>query len=190
MTIHQHDQPKWEIDLECRTCVSISGKKRISPGPTVYEGEFWIIEHAYPVKMTGWFVIILKRHIESLNDVRSEEFAELGRIQKKFIEMLYDELKCEKVYISCFSDDTHFKHILFHVFAKPKKLSRKLTGVDSFAMLKVSLKESVSPKDIIKISQSMRKRWYPNENIITMSPEQIEDFFVEHHQYDCSVGSW
>lgn len=46
----------------CFTCLSNSGEKRISPGATIYEGQYWLVEHAYPVRRTGWIVIVLKRH--------------------------------------------------------------------------------------------------------------------------------
>jgi hypothetical protein len=51
--------------MECLTCKSNSGEQRISPGPTIYEGEYWFVEHAYPVKRLGWLVIVLKRHEEA-----------------------------------------------------------------------------------------------------------------------------
>ena len=47
--------------MECLTCKSNSGEQRISPGPTIYEGQYWLVEHAYPVKRVGWIVIVLKR---------------------------------------------------------------------------------------------------------------------------------
>ncbi len=36
---------------ECFTCQSISGEKRISPGPAIHEGNFWLVEHAYPCRL-------------------------------------------------------------------------------------------------------------------------------------------
>jgi hypothetical protein len=35
--------------MECWTCKSNTGEKRISPSPTIFEGEYWLVEHAYPV---------------------------------------------------------------------------------------------------------------------------------------------
>ena len=45
------------MNLDCSTCRSISGERRISPGPTVYGGRYWLIEHAYPTRLKGWLVI-------------------------------------------------------------------------------------------------------------------------------------
>ena len=65
--------------MECWTCKSNIGEKRISPGPTIFEGQSWLVEHAYPVKTIGWIVIVLKRHAEALHELTIEEFIELDR---------------------------------------------------------------------------------------------------------------
>jgi len=112
--------------MECWTCKSNSGEKRISPGATIFEGKYWLVEHAYPVKIIGWLVIVLKRHTEALHELTIEEFAELAQIQAKLIHLLYEELHCEKEYVSCYAEQEHFCHIHFHVFAKPSNLTDEL----------------------------------------------------------------
>ena len=94
--------------MECWTCKSNTGEKRISPGPTVFDGKYWLVEHAYPVKTIGWLIIVLKRHAEALHELTTEEFAELAWIQGKFIHLLHEELSCEKEYISCYAETGHF----------------------------------------------------------------------------------
>jgi|SRR5215216_4255221 len=69
--------------MECWTCKSNTGEKRISPGPTIFEGKYWLVEHAYPVKAIGWLIIVLKRHAEVLHELTAEEFTELAQIQVK-----------------------------------------------------------------------------------------------------------
>ena len=105
--------------MECWICKSNTAEKKISPGPTIFEGQYWLVEHAYPVKTMGWLVIVLKRHAEALHELTAEEFAELAQIQAKLTKALFEELHCEKEYISCYAEAEHFYHIHFHVFAKP-----------------------------------------------------------------------
>ncbi len=81
--------------MECWTCKSNSGEKRISPGATIFEGKYWLVEHAYPVKIIGWLVIVLKRHTEALHELTIEEFAELAQIQAKLIMSLPNRLVCQ-----------------------------------------------------------------------------------------------
>jgi diadenosine tetraphosphate (Ap4A) HIT family hydrolase len=74
--------------MECLSCRSISGEKRISPGPVIYEGTYWLVDHAYPTSHLGWLVIVLKRHAEALHELSREEFAELAEIQYKLAQVM------------------------------------------------------------------------------------------------------
>ena len=145
--------------MECWTCRSNSGERRISPGPTIYEGNYWLVEHAYPVKVAGWIVIVLKRHAEALHELMAEEFAELAQIQARLILLLHEELHCEKEYISCYAEMEHFRHIHFHVFAKPADLPDALRGGGSFALLKVPPEEAVPTSQIISFCELLRDKF-------------------------------
>src|SRR5690348_12644608 len=68
--------------MECWTCKSNTGEKRISPGPTIFEGNYWLVEDTYPIKILGWLVIVLKRHAEALHELTAEEFIELEPVCK------------------------------------------------------------------------------------------------------------
>jgi len=145
--------------MECWTCKSNTGEKRIPPSPTIYEGKYWFVEHAYPVKIIGWLVIVLKRHVEALHELSAEEFAELGQIQSRLTGLLFEELHCEKEYVVCYAEQEHFHHIHFHVFAKPYDLPEGLRGGGSFALLKVSAEEAVSPNDIIAFCEILKGKY-------------------------------
>lgn len=145
--------------MECWTCKSNTGEKRISPGPTIFEGKYWSVEHAYPVKVIGWIVIVLKRHAEALHELTAEEFAELAQIQAKLAPLLHKELNCEKEYISCYAEMEHFRHIHFHGFAKPANLPKELKGGGSFALLKVSQEDAVPPKEIVTFCELLRDKF-------------------------------
>ena len=143
--------------MECWTCKSNTGEKRISPGPTIYEGKYWLVEHAYPVKTIGWLVIVLKRHAEALHELTLEEFTELAQIQAKAIQILHEELHPEKEYLSCYAEMDHFRHIHFHVFAKPADLPDELKGGKSFALLKVSPEDAVPADKIIEFCRLLKE---------------------------------
>src|SRR5512144_1443661 len=117
--INTRSRYQGDVTMECWTCRSNIGEKRISPGPTIFEGRYWFLEHAYPVKILGWLVIVLKRHAEALHELTAEEFAELGQLQAKAIPLLHETLHCEKEYISCYAEMENFRHIHIHVFARP-----------------------------------------------------------------------
>jgi diadenosine tetraphosphate (Ap4A) HIT family hydrolase len=145
--------------MECLTCKSNSGEKRISPGPTIFEGTYWLVEHAYPVKVVGWIVIVLKRHAEALHELTSEEFAELAQIQFILIPLLHEELLCEKEYVVCYAELEHFRHIHVHIFAKPSNLPEELKGGGSFALLKVTPEAAVPPREIISFCELLKAKF-------------------------------
>ena len=144
---------------ECWTCRSNSGEQRISPGQTIYEGQYWLVEHAYPVKQIGWLVIVLKRHVEALHELTMDEFGELGIIQARITKLFYETLKCQKEYVSCYAEAEHFHHIHFHVFAKPHELPQELFGGKSFALIKATEEESISGEEIAEFCKLMSKLW-------------------------------
>jgi len=144
--------------MECWVCKSNSGEKRISPGPTIFEGTYWFVEHAYPVRIIGWLVIVLKRHAEALHELTVEEFTELALIQAKAIQALREELHPEKEYISCYAEMEHFRHIHFHIFAKPSDLPEELKGGKSFALLKVTREEAVPANEMAGFCQLLQER--------------------------------
>ena len=144
--------------MECLTCKSNTGEKRISPGPTIFEGRYWLVEHAYPIKIIGWIVIVLKRHAEALHELTTEEFIELAQIQARLIPLLHEELHCEKEYVSCYAEMEHFQHIHFHVFARPVGISDELKGGRSFDLLKVTPEEAVSPVEITLFCKLLRDK--------------------------------
>ena len=145
--------------MGCWVCKSNIGEKRISPGPTIFEGEYWFVEHAYPVKTIGWLVIVLKRHAEALHELATKEFMELAQIQAKLIRLLYEELHSEKEYVSCYAEMEHFRHIHFHVFAKPSNLPSEFKGGGSFALLKVTPEKAVPPNELISFCESLKDKF-------------------------------
>ena len=134
--------------MDCYTCRSISGERRISPGPTIYEGRYWLIEHAYPTRLKGWLVIVLKRHAEALHELTREEFVELGELQALAARLLHETLHSAKEYSVCFAEKEHHRHIHFHIVAIPHDLPDELKGTKIFAMINVTEAEALPPEEI------------------------------------------
>ncbi|GHO79079.1 hypothetical protein KSD_68500 [Ktedonobacter sp. SOSP1-85] len=75
--------------MECLSCLSLSGERSISPGPIVYEGTYWVVDHAYPTIHLGWLVILPRRHVEALHELSREEFLELAEIQYRLAQTMH-----------------------------------------------------------------------------------------------------
>jgi diadenosine tetraphosphate (Ap4A) HIT family hydrolase len=143
--------------MECYSCKSLSGENRISPGPLIFEGKYWVIEHAYPIGIVGWLVIVLKRHAEALHELTPEEFNELALLMNKTCKLLHDNLGSYKEYAACFAEAEHFNHIHFHIIPTDAEFPKDLKGSSSFKLLSVTKEESVSKEAVIKYCENLRK---------------------------------
>ena len=142
--------------MECYSCKSNSGERRISPGPTIYEGKYWYVEHAYPVRMKGWLVLVLKRHVEALHELRAEECVELGVLQGAVAKLLHAEMETQKEYTMCFAEAEYFNHVHFHIVAKAHDLPHELRGPRIFAMLKTDEGKPLPPEEIAEYCNHLR----------------------------------
>lgn len=145
--------------MTCLSCLSNSGEKRISPGPTIYEGAYWYLEHAYPTTLKGWLVAVLKRHVEALHELTPEEFTELSVIQARATKLLFETLDCEKEYVLCLAEGAGFHHIHVHIVPKPRDLPDELKATRIFALLKVTAEEALPPQEVKAFCELLRERW-------------------------------
>ena len=142
----------------CLSCQSIAGEARISPGPVIYEGQYWLVEHAYPSALKSWLVIVLKRHAEALHELTVDEYAELGELQGRVIKLLHEETGCLKEYVVCYAEKAGFYHIHFHIIPRAANLPDELIGGKMFAMLKVEKDQAVEPEEIRLFCEHIKKR--------------------------------
>jgi diadenosine tetraphosphate (Ap4A) HIT family hydrolase len=144
------------MNTDCLTCRSLSGERRISPGPTIVDGRYWMLEHAYPTRLNGWLVIVLKRHAEALHELTREEFGELGELQALAVRLLHEALNCAKEYSVCFAEKEGFQHIHFHIVARSRDLPTELKGTKIFSMINVTAAEALSPEEIKAFCEQLR----------------------------------
>ena len=149
--------------MECLSCRSLSGEQRISPGPFIYEGTHWVIDHAYPTQLRGWLVLVLKRHAEALHELSDEEFAEMADLQRRVTRMLRQEFDCTKEYTICLAEAEGFAHIHIHMVPRPRDLPEHLKGQHIFVLLKADDAQALSiangivpPEEIVALSERLR----------------------------------
>jgi diadenosine tetraphosphate (Ap4A) HIT family hydrolase len=144
--------------MECYVCPSVSGARRISPGATIHDGRYWMVEHAYPTAHPGWLVIVLKRHAEALHELSTAELAELGALQAQTVRALAAVLGSHKEYVACYSEGEHFHHIHVHVVARPADLPPEQRGPRSFTLLDVTPEAALSPERIRALCDTLAAR--------------------------------
>ncbi|MEP6776332.1 MAG: HIT family protein [Chloroflexota bacterium] len=124
-----------ERQADCYSCQSLAGERQISPGPTIYVGEHWVVEHVYPCQMAGWLVIVLKRHKAALHELTTEEFVELGTLLEQTSKALRENTGCKKEYVVCFAEAEHFEHVHFHVISRIGDIADEFKGPHVFRLL-------------------------------------------------------
>lgn len=141
--------------MNCKTCQSLKGEISLAPGPVILDGTYWQVEHMYPVSIQGWLVVILKRHVEALHDLTSEEWDELHTIQQKIIKLLHEKLNTQKEYSMCFAEKEGFNHIHFHVVAISKDLPAEFRGPGIFGLTK---QKPLPEHEIADFSQELNEK--------------------------------
>lgn len=142
----------------CYSCLANAGIRPVSPGPRIHEGTYWNVDHAYPTKLAGWLVLVLKRHAAALHELSAEEFIELGKLLARVTQLLHDETDCVKEYISCYAEAEHFQHVHIHIIPRADDLPAALQGPRSFALLKATETDAVPPAEIVALSERLRER--------------------------------
>ena len=122
----------------CYSCEALRGERHISPADHIYEGRYWIVDHAWPTALVGWVVLVLRRHAAALHELSADEFAEMGALLARTTQALQTETGCTKEYLACFAEADHFQHVHIHVVPRASDLPHELHGPRSFALLNPS----------------------------------------------------
>jgi diadenosine tetraphosphate (Ap4A) HIT family hydrolase len=141
----------------CRTCEANSGQNRINPGPTIFEGDYWLVEHAYPVAIKGWLVIATKRHIIAPHELTTQEFMEYSGILQRSSELLHQELNSEKEYNMFFGEGGGFNHLHYHLVAKTPNWSENYSGAKVFGLLKTPI--PLPREEIAAFSEYLKSKY-------------------------------
>lgn len=133
---------------QCLTCKSLRGEISLAPGPVIYEGIYWRIEHVAPTAVRGWLVILLKRHAAALHELSTKEFSELATLSEATTKILFEKFNTEKEYMMCFAEGEGFKHIHIHIVPKQEDLLPENKGPNIFRLLGPKVENPLSDETI------------------------------------------
>lgn len=143
--------------MKCLTCKSLRGEIKLAPGPVIYDGIYWRVEHVAPTALKGWLVIILKRHAAALHELSAEEFSEFGILSKTCTTLLFKKFECEKEYMACFAEGEGFRHIHVHIISKPNGLPSTNLGPHVFQLLGPKVATPLKDEVIEQICSELRE---------------------------------
>jgi diadenosine tetraphosphate (Ap4A) HIT family hydrolase len=134
----RHDEAHEAHDTHtgvCYSCEALRGERHISPGQRIFEGKWWVVEHAWPASVVGWVVLVLRRHTAALHELAADEFTEMGTLLARVVQALHAETGCAKEYLACFAEAEHFEHVHIHVVPRAPGLPQELQGPRIFTLL-------------------------------------------------------
>jgi diadenosine tetraphosphate (Ap4A) HIT family hydrolase len=145
------------VSVECLSCLGLAGTPRISPGPPIYIGTYWQVEHAYPSKLVGWLVIALRRHAIALHELTPAEFVEFGSILELTVRAVHSALGPAKEYAACYAEARGFEHIHFHVVPRAHDMPEELMGAGSFELIRVARADAADPAAVKAFCEQLQK---------------------------------
>lgn len=143
---------------DCYSCQANSGIRRISPGPRIFEGRFWNLEHGYPTGLLGWLVVVLKRHARALHELSTAELHELGEVAGRAAAALHELLGAELEYLGLFAEGEHFQHVHVHVVPRAVDLAPEHRGPGLFSRLPPAAGATVPAEEVADLCRRLRQQ--------------------------------
>lgn len=114
------------------------------PWDCIQRTQFWDVAHCNNTALPGWLVLIVRRHVEAIDELSEEEAAELGILLKHVSAALRDVTGCVKTYAIQFAEHPDHPHVHFHVIPRMADQPEDRRSTKVFAYLNVAEEERVS----------------------------------------------
>ena len=149
----------------CKTC-ELTAQRRLGKTPlwdSIYQTNCWDVVHAFNTSLPGWLVLVLQRHIESLDELTEQEAAELGPLIRRVSLSLKTVVGCMKTYVIQFAEHEDHPHVHFHIVPRMANQPTDRRSTQVFAYLGVSQEESVTEDQMNEIGGRIRKHLHSTE---------------------------
>ena len=148
------------IDMgACLTCKLMSGRDE-GHAPlwdSIYRTDHWDLVHSYNTALPGWLVLIVRRHIEAIDELSDEEAAELGVLLQRASAALREVVGCAKTYVVQFAEAAEHPHVHFHVIPRMADQPEERRSLGIFGYLGVSEAERVSEAEMNGLAVQIRR---------------------------------
>ena len=145
---------------ECVTCDLI--RRRDAGSAPLWDSIIrtpgWDLVHAYGTSIEGWLVLVVRRHVVAIADMRDEEAAELGPLLQKVSAALRAVMGCPKTYVVQFAEHRQHPHVHFHVIPRAEDLPEDRRGPHIFESLGVPEEVAVPEARRNEIALAIREQ--------------------------------
>lgn len=122
------------MPTSCYTCDVENAAGRMPPRDRIASDDYWRVAHATGSALSGWLVLVPRRHVMELADLTDPEAASLGDWQVRLARALRAELGVAKTYVMELGELPGF-HLHFHVVPRLADLAPEFRGPGVFGLL-------------------------------------------------------
>lgn len=144
----------------CKSCELIT-RRNVGEAPLwdcIYQTQYWDIAHCYGVALPGWLVLIVHRHIPSIDELTKAEANDLGQLLRLTSAAIKAVTGCVKTYVLQFAEHPDHPHVHFHVIPRMADLPDDKKSTNIFSYLNVSEDEQVSEEQMNAIGAKLREK--------------------------------
>ena len=130
---------------ECISCELLARRDR-GEAPTwdnILRTDYFDVVHVIGGSLAGWIVLVLRRHVEAIDELTDEESVQLGRLLRLVSIGLKDITGCVKTYVMQFAEAEGHSHVHFHVVPRKKDIEPEFKGPNAFGYLQAT--ENIVP---------------------------------------------
>ena len=144
----------------CKSCQLMVARDegRAPPWDRIYRREYWDLVHAYNTSVLGWPVLIVRRHIEALDEMTFAEAADLGALLREVSLSLKRRTGCSKTYVMQFAESPAHPHVHFHVVPRMPDQAPEDIAFRVMRQLGVPLVERCSEADMNARALAIRQQ--------------------------------
>lgn len=143
----------------CYTC-ELLAQRDAGTAPlwdNIYRTQLWDVVHSYNTALSGWLVLVVRRHIESIDQLTAEEASELGCLLRDVSQALKEITGCQKTYVIQFAEAAGHPHVHFHVVPRMADIPEDRRSINIFKYLGVPEAERVSAVTMNEIAREVRR---------------------------------
>lgn len=115
---------------------------------SIHRTQYWDLVHSYNTALPGWLVLVIRRHIEAIDEMTEAEAVELGILIRQVSKVLKELTGCIKTYVIQFAEAVEHPHVHFHVVPRMADQPEERRSTKIFSYLGVPVEERVSSDEM------------------------------------------
>ena len=142
----------------CKTCELIA-RRNAGTAPLwddIQRTQFWDIVHSYNTALPGWLVLVVRRHIEAVDELTEDEAVELGQLVRRVSIALREVTGCLKTYVIQFAEQPDHPHVHFHIVPRMVDQPEDRRGPQVFGYLGVPAEDRVTEERMTELSAQIQ----------------------------------